>query len=93
MGCPEAVEEIRGSLCEICGMWVRDVQWQDHSIGRKHKKNLKRAHGEPDPEPKSEGFVIPKATVLIIEQTAIYNDAVGRYVLSIYDRGLLRSRL
>ena len=93
MGCPKAVEEIRGSLCEICGMWVRDVQWQDHSIGRKHKKNLKRAHGEPDPEPKSEGLVIPKATVLIIEQTAIYNDAVGRYVLSIYDRGLLRSRL
>ena len=93
MGWPKAVEEIRGRHCEICDMWVRDVQWQDHSIGRKHKKNLKRAHGEPDPEPKSEGLVIPKAMVLIIEQTAIYNDAVGRYVLSLYERGLLWSRL
>ena len=80
--------------CVICEMWINgDVQWQDHSIGRKHKKNLKRTHGEPDPEPKSEGVEIPKATVIIIEQTAIYNDAVGRYVLSLYDRGLLRSRL
>ena len=79
--------------CEICDMWMRDVQWQDDSIGKKHKTNLKRAHGEPDPEPKSEGLVIPQATVVIIEQTAIYNDAVGRYLLSLYDRGLLRSRI
>ena len=52
-------------------MWLNgDEQWQNHKIVKKRKHNLKP---ESDPEPKSEGLVIPKGTVTIIEQTAIYN--------------------
>ena len=38
-------------------------------------------------------IVIPEATAFIIEQTAIYNDAIEVYMLSLYRRSLLGSRL
>ena len=82
--------------CATCETWLNgDDHWLDHSIGRKHKRHLKREHGKHSvgSKRKSEGLVIPKGTAIIIEQTAIYNDAVSRYVLSLYDRALLRSRL
>ena len=28
--------------CEICKMNVQDCQWQDHKIGKKHRKNYKK---------------------------------------------------
>ena len=91
MGCVEAVEEYRPVYCETCEMWLNgDTQWLEHLIGRKHKKNLKR---DPGPEPKSEGLVVPIGTVVVIEQTAIYTDAIRRYMSSLYERGLLRSRI
>ena len=94
---PSVEAQCRNIYCETCEMWVNGPeQWQDHSIGKKHKKCSKiKKYGtpEPVPEPKSEGLVIPKGTVIIIEQIAIYNDAVRLYTLSLYERGLLRSRL
>ena len=76
-------------LCNVCNMGLNGLmQWEDHKIGRKHKKNLKPK--EPEPKPK---VIVPTGTVIIIEQTAIYYDAVQRYTLTLYERGLLRSRL
>ena len=28
--------------CEICEMWERDDIWQDHKLGKKHRKNAKK---------------------------------------------------
>ena len=28
--------------CEICEMWLKRTQCEDHMIGKKHKKNLKK---------------------------------------------------
>ena len=42
---------------------------------------------------KEKGIEIPKGTALLIEQTAIYNDAVQVYTLDLYRRAALRVRL
>ena len=75
--------------CKVCNMWLNGPSgWEVHKIGHKHKKNLK-----PKPEPRNAKVIVPTGTVIIIEQTAIYYDAVQRYTLTLYKRGLLRSRL
>ena len=74
--------------CNVCNMWLNGPsQWEDHKIGKKHKKNLK-----PKPEKRSAKVIVPTGTAIIIEQTAIYYDAVQRYTLTLYKRRLLRSR-
>ena len=85
-------EDCDGNLlvkCKVCIMSLNGpTQWEDHKIGKKHKKNLK-----PKPEPRSAKVIVPTGTVIIIEQTAIYYDAVQRYTLTLCKRRLLRSRL
>ena len=72
--------------CKVCNMWLNGPSgWEVHKIGHMRKKNLK-----PKPEPK---VIVPTGTVIIIEQTAIYYDAVQRYTLTLYKRRLLRTRL
>ena len=68
--------------CEICNMWLPDNnQWEDHQIGKKHKKKLKKRRW------------IPKGTALILEQEAIAADAVMQYTLSVYRRAAIRANL
>ena len=87
---PPEFEDNGAVYCDMCEMWLNGpTQWQDHRIGKKHKKNSKP---KPEPEPQSTKLVISTGTVIIIEQTAIYNDAVRQYTSSLYKRGLLRSR-
>ena len=78
-------EEDGAVYCDMCEMWLNGpTQWEDHKIGKKHKK-----HSKPKPAPK---LIIPSGTVIIKEQTATYNNAVRQYTSSLYKRGLLRSR-
>ena len=89
--------------CEQCEMWLNgSPQWGDHKIGHKHKKNTpkhKKNTHKPGQERKGNtgeertGIVIPEGTALIIEQMAIWNDAIQAYILSLLRRSLLRSRL
>ena len=82
--------------CEQCEMWLNgSPQWEDHKIGHKHKKNTRKPGQERKGNTGEErkGIVIPEGTALIIEQTAIYNDAMEVYILSLLRRSLLRSRL
>ena len=74
--------------CNVCNMGLNGrTQWEDHKIGKKHRKNLK-----PKPEKRSAKVIVPTGTAIIIEQTAIYYDAVQRYTLTLYKRRLLRSK-
>ena len=66
-------------------------QQQDHLDGKKHK-NRKFKKGA-DKRRAGKGIVVPSGTQIIIEQNALWNDAVATYVLSLYKRGALRSRL
>ena len=81
--------------CDICESWLNGpTQWEDHRIGKKHKKNLKRQQGGSFKNAgKEKGIEIPKGTAFLIEQTAIYNDAVQVYTLDLYRRAALRARL
>ena len=89
--------------CEQCEMWLNgSPQWGDHKIGHKHRKNTpkhKKNTHKPGQERKGNtgeertGIVIPEGTALIIEQVAIWNDAIQAYILSLLRRSLLRSRL
>ena len=75
--------------CKVCNCWLQGhLMWEDHKIGKKHKRLLKGKPAKPAPK-----VIVPTGTVIIIEQTAIYNDAIQRYTLTLYKRGLLRSRL
>ena len=61
-------EDCDGNLlvkCKVCIMSLNGpTQWEDHKIGKKHKKNLK-----PKPEKRSAKVIVPTGTVIIIEQT------------------------
>ena len=61
------IEEEGAVYCEDCEMWLNGpTQWEDHKIGKKHKKRSKRKNK-----------IIPSGTVIIKEQTATYNNAVA----------------
>ena len=87
--------------CEECEMWINGpTQWEDHKVGKKHRKNptqkitqLEDPKNQEKTREKRKGIVIPKNTALIIEQTAIRKDALEGFMLSLYSRTLLRSRL
>ena len=75
--------------CKVCDQGVNGPEaWEAHKIGKRHNRLLK---GKP--AKKAPKVIVPTGTVIIIEQTAIYNDAVQRYTLTLYKRALLRSRL
>ena len=88
--------------CEICEMWLSGpIQWEDHKIGKKHKKNMKRQQQESvsslnnkfEKDINDKGILIPKGTAILIEQNAIYEDAVKTYLLTLYKRVSGRARL
>ena len=76
-------------------MWLNGpTQWEDHKIGKKHKKNIRGAGpANATPKPKDKGIEIPALTAKLIEQAALLNDAVSTYCLSVYRRAALRSRI
>ena len=75
--------------CKVCNCWLQGhLMWEDHKTGKKHQNQKKGKPAKQAPK-----VIVPTGTVIIIEQTAIYNDAVQRYTLTLYKRALLRSRL
>ena len=84
-------EKEEAEYCEACEMWLNGPsQMEDHKVGKKHKKNLA---GVPVKLKKNKGIVAPAGTVLLIEQSALYADAVQHYMLSLYKRSAFRSRM
>ena len=85
--------------CYECEMWINGpTQLEDHRGGKKHKKNNKRQGSRKTVEEldwvvEEMEIVIPKGTALIIEQTAMFKDAMEVFMLSLYSRCLLRCRL
>ena len=38
----------KGVFCDVCEMWLNGlVQWEDHKIGKKHRKNLEKLRPTP----------------------------------------------
>ena len=77
-------------------MWLNGpTQWEDHKIGKKHKKKNSKGAGSANatPTPKDKGIDIPIPTAALIEQSALWHDAVCTYCSSVYRRAALRSRL
>ena len=78
--------------CDCCKMWLNGpTQWEDHKIGKKHKKYSKGAR--PTNATPDKGIEIPITTAALIEQSALWHDAVCTYCLSVYRRAALRSRI
>ena len=71
--------------CEVCDMRMHEYQYYGHLRGYRHKKHSKWRQDK--------GIEIPSGTALLIEQDALYNDAVSQYVYSLYKRAAVRSRL
>jgi hypothetical protein len=59
--------------CGVCDMWVRDWD-KEHIRGKKHIKKL-CGRGSTQQQSASKGVAIPMGTALLIEQTALLNDA------------------
>ena len=69
--------------CAKCEMWLNgQSQWDHHISLPKHNGGNKVAK-----------VVIPSSTAYIIEQSASYDDATKQYMLSLYKRCALPSRL
>ena len=84
--------------CYTCEIWTNGPrQWEDHRILRKQRRKERRKNKDPEKKKKEEakdkGIVISKGTVLLIEQSALHEDAVKNYIPSLYNRVLLRARL
>ena len=64
--------------CEDCEMWLNGpTQWEDHKIGKKHKKHAEG--GSPSAgisTPQTGRIKIPPNTALVLEQQAVWSDAV-----------------
>jgi hypothetical protein len=79
--------------CEYCEMWLNGpTQFSDHLIGKKHRKHRK-AGGRKQRPTRDKGIEAPPGTVFLVEQIALYKDAVSQYTLGLYSRALLRSRM
>ena len=84
--------------CSCCVMFLNGpVQWEDHRIGKKHKKRLKRflglAASSGGKLAADKGLVVPRGTVAILTQEALWRDATMAYVASLVARGLVRAKL
>ena len=86
-------------LCKECHMYLNgQTQWEDHQLSYKHRKATgasrenRTAKGNRTAG-SSNRIAIPKSTAWVIEQSALYDDAVKQYMFSLYRRGLLRSRM
>ena len=71
--------------CEVCGLTMHQDDYYGHLRGNRHKKHFKWRQDK--------GIEIPSGTALLIEQDALYNDAISQYVYSLYKRTAVRSRL
>ena len=83
--------------CDKCAMLLNGAtQFEDHKIGKKHKKNSIASTStgfEEKKRAKDKGIVIPKGTAVLIEQSALLDDAVGSYIRNLSLRAMLRSML
>ena len=80
--------------CATCNVALNGSDQEEaHYISRKHRKRKKKVEGQSQSKPANKGIDIPTGTALILEQTAIWNDAVQRYMSSLYARAALKSRL
>ena len=89
-------------FCASCNQTVQNEQkYVDHVRGKSHIKNVRYGLGWKERRNeirnqrglKGKGIVIPRGTAFLIEQEALHKDAVTSYVLSLYERAALRSRL
>ena len=87
--------------CPDCWMWINGLnQWEDHLIGRKHRKILnkcvskkkKKGDAQRRVEPKK-GITIPENTCFLLQQAALISDATQLYMLSLYRKSAFRARL
>ena len=78
-------------FCEVCRQTMQLDQLPEHLIGKGH--NIRKFKRGADKRGAYKGIVVPSGTQIIIEQNALWNDAVATYVLSLYKRGAVRSRL
>ena len=79
----------KAEYCEDCEMWLNGpAQMADHIIGKRHKRNKNGKKKVPSRSCK--GIVIPKGTALLIEQNALWEDAVTDYMRQLYTRVLSR---
>ena len=81
--------------CDTCDRWLNGLAaFEDHKIGEKHKKNSIASTGFKEKKrAKDKGIVIPKGTALLIEQSALVDDAVASYIRNLSLRALLRSKM
>ena len=81
--------------CDKCEMLLNGAtQFEDHKIGKKHKKNIRASTGFAEEKmAKDKAIVIPKGTALLIEQSALIDDAVASYMRNLSLRAMLRSKL
>ena len=66
-------------------MLMHEDQYYGHLRGYRHEKHSKWRQDK--------GIEIPSGTALLIEQDALYNDAISQYVYSVYKRTAVRWRL
>ena len=75
-------------------MWLNGPrQFDEHEIGKKHTKNMRRQRSGQRRR-KDRGIVVPWVTALLIEQEALHQDAVWvkHYLSGLLSR-IVRSRL
>ena len=82
---PASQSGSKKNYCEECDLTMHEEDYYGHLRGSRHKKHYKWRHDK--------GIEIPSGTALLIEQDALYNDAVSQYVYSLYKRAAVRSRL
>ena len=69
--------------CEICELWLNGAtQWENHTIRKKHKKNLKRVE-----------MGLPKIPFRRKRKADKTDKDVNQNMLSSYQRAQLRARL
>ena len=79
----------KAALCYVCRITYRRDEYKQHCESRKHQKHLRRNRTGI----LEKGVVIPPGTALIIEQTALWQDAAQQYLLTLYARAALKARL
>ena len=73
------------NYCEVCDLTMHEEDYYGHLRGNRHKKHFKWRQDT--------GIEIPSETALLIEQDALYNDAISHYVYSVCKRTAIRWRL
>ena len=85
-------EKLSAVYCPNCLTWFPNALWTDHLEGNKHHKRIEK-HAKCKSKADFGAIEIPKLTALLIEQSALLEDAVATYMTNLYSRAALRSRL